>query len=251
MFYASKNNLASGGQGQIFAPAVSFLHLLSFVCIFRFGDYKRRRVLKEGKGGEVVSHEDEVARLLCRLRTGDESARLGLLTYCEQNLRRLTRGMLRKNFPRLKRWEETDDVFQRAVLKLHRSLASVTPESPRHFYNLAALQIRRELHDLARQYCRPTSTREKRTAESVLEVAEWERVEESVEDPGVLAEWADFHDSVTKLPENEREVVNLLWYHGLSHVETSRVLGVDERTVRRRWNSARSKLREAIGGPQA
>ena len=46
---------------------------------------------------------------------------------CER-LRQLAHRML-KNYPRLRRWEQTDDVLQNAMIRLHRSLAEVKPES--------------------------------------------------------------------------------------------------------------------------
>ena len=58
-------------------------------------------------------------------------------------------------FPRVHRWEETDEVFTEAVAKLHRSLASICPETVRQFYSLAATQIRRVLMDMARRYYGP------------------------------------------------------------------------------------------------
>jgi hypothetical protein len=42
-----------------------------------------------------------------------------------------------RNYPHLKRWEQTDDVFQRAALRLYRSLGEVQPASPREFFGLA------------------------------------------------------------------------------------------------------------------
>ena len=62
--------------------------------------------------------------------------------------------MLRR-YPKVHRWEQTDDVFVEAVTRLHRALETVRPESPRHFYNLAATQIRRVLIDLSRRYYGP------------------------------------------------------------------------------------------------
>jgi RNA polymerase sigma-70 factor (ECF subfamily) len=84
-----------------------------------------------------------------RLRAGDESARGELLNCACERLTRLTRKML-KSFPRLKRWEQTDDVFQNAALRLHRALGEVRPPTAADFFRLAALNIRRELLDLAK-----------------------------------------------------------------------------------------------------
>jgi RNA polymerase sigma-70 factor (ECF subfamily) len=51
-----------------------------------------------------------------------------------------------------------------------------------------------------------------------------------------------FHELVEKLPEAEREVVNLLFYEALSQDEAAKLLGVNVRTVKRRWQSARLRL---------
>ena len=55
-----------------------------------------------------------------------------------------------KDFPAIRRWEETDDVFQRAALRLWQLLENVEPDDSRHYFNLAALQVRRELIEIAR-----------------------------------------------------------------------------------------------------
>ena len=51
-----------------------------------------------------------------------------LIAKATDRLLRLTRKMLR-NYPHLRRWEQTDDVFQRAAMRLYRSLGEVQPTS--------------------------------------------------------------------------------------------------------------------------
>jgi RNA polymerase sigma-70 factor (ECF subfamily) len=68
--------------------------------------------------------------------------------------------------------------------------------------------------------------------------------------PDSLAEWTEFHVQVEKLPEEEREVFGVLWYGGLSQKEAVAALGISERTLRRRWRSARVLLYEAMKGAQ-
>lgn len=91
------------------------------------------------------------ARLLAGANTGDSTATQQLIIHCCQRLETLARKMLR-DFPRVKRWEDTADIFQNASMRLMRALEDVKPETTRHFYALAALQIRRELLDMARRY---------------------------------------------------------------------------------------------------
>src|SRR5688572_30220098 len=88
---------------------------------------------------------------LDRFRAGERGAVEDLLNAAMRRLERLTRKML-AGYPDLRRWEQTDDVLQNALLRLHHALESVRPESLQHFFRLAALQIRRELIDLARHY---------------------------------------------------------------------------------------------------
>jgi DNA-directed RNA polymerase specialized sigma24 family protein len=71
---------------------------------------------------------------------------------------------------------------------------------------------------------------------------------EATRDPTKLAEWVDFHETIDTLPEPEREVFDLLWYHGLSQDEAAGVLEVDVRTVKRRWRAAGLSLHATLGG---
>src|SRR4051794_23130597 len=95
-----------------------------------------------------------IGQLLGRLRAGDGAARDQLLGVACRRLGPPAPQMVR-NFPGVARWEGTDDVLQNATLRLCRALKDATPESPRSFLNLAAVQIRRELIDLARHHYGP------------------------------------------------------------------------------------------------
>jgi RNA polymerase sigma-70 factor (ECF subfamily) len=86
-----------------------------------------------------------------RLQAGDERARDELLNSACQRLAHLAHRMLRE-FPGVRRWEDTDDVVQNAAVRLWEALKVVRPQSAVHFHRLAALHIRRELIDLARHY---------------------------------------------------------------------------------------------------
>src|SRR4051794_40935927 len=99
----------------------------------------------EGRGLE------EQEELFARMRQGDVAARDRLLERAAGRLRQLAGRML-DTFPNLRRWEETDDVLQNSLLRLCRALEAVQVESLAHFYNLAALQIRRELLDLVKHH---------------------------------------------------------------------------------------------------
>jgi RNA polymerase sigma factor (sigma-70 family) len=189
---------------------------------------------------------------LDRLRAGDESAREELLHYAYERLGRLARKML-KGYRRLKRWEDTDDVLQNALLRLCRSLQEATPLSVHDFFRLAALQIRRELIDLARHYFGPQGQGAKH-ASNVLKddtpstpLPAYERREDT-NDPSRLAAWTDFHQQVDALPDEDKEMFDLVWYQGLSQEEAAALLDISLRTIQRRWQSARLKVHRALKG---
>jgi DNA-directed RNA polymerase specialized sigma24 family protein len=107
-----------------------------------------------------------------RLAAGDLLARDTIIELCAERLRVLAHRMLSR-FPNVRRWDDTDDVFQNAAMRLHRALGQMSIESPRSVMALAATQIQRELIDLARRLGLET-------------VAEWVQDEESA---AILADW--------------------------------------------------------------
>jgi RNA polymerase sigma factor (sigma-70 family) len=190
---------------------------------------------------------EQLRGCLDRLRRGDPAARSELISRACARLTRLTRKML-KDYPRLARWDETDDVFQNATLRLWNALRDVSPTSLPEFFRLAALNIRRELIDLARSRFGPEGLGANH--------ASWPAGDESgptpasagedTSSPEKLAAWAEFHELIDALPDADREVFDLLWYQGLTQAEAAAVLNVEERTVRRRWRSSRLKARAAM-----
>ena len=68
------------------------------------------------------------------------------------------------------------------------------------------------------------------------------------ESPAELELWANFHAAVDHLPDDEREVFALLYYHGLTREQAAELLDVAERTVYRRWASACARLSERLDG---
>jgi RNA polymerase sigma-70 factor (ECF subfamily) len=176
---------------------------------------------------------------LDRLRAGDPDARAELTRHAEGRLRRLAARALRRH-PELRGWEETDDLVQAAALRLHRALAEVTPELARHLLALAVVQVRRQLIDLLRAYFGPHGFAAHQTV--VSPTSRW------TAGPEDLAGWTAFHEAVARLPPELGEVVDLLWYQGLSQPEAAQLLGVSARTLKRRWRDARVALFDALDG---
>jgi RNA polymerase sigma factor (sigma-70 family) len=191
----------------------------------------------------------EAGELLNRLRAGDPSARSSLIALAQERFAALARAMLRR-YPHVRRWEETDDLLQAALVRLHRSLAEVRPEDVPHFDNLAATQIRRELIDLARSYHGPEGLGANHHTDGTDPGNRLAQVAKGTGRPESLEEWTAFHEAVDLLPDEERQVMDLLWYRGLTHAQAAEALGVATKTVQRRWAYARLLIREALQGEQ-
>jgi RNA polymerase sigma factor (sigma-70 family) len=180
-----------------------------------------------------------------RIRAGDRAAPDELLRAAGSRLEALARKMLRR-FPSLRRWEETADVFQNAIVRLLRALHQVEPGSVRDFFGLAAEQMRRELLDLARHHNGPgRHGAQHASQDGNPDGPAFEPADQPAEADD-LERWEAFHEAVANLPAEEREVVGLVYYHGWTQVEVADLLQITERTVRRRWQAACLKLSAAL-----
>jgi RNA polymerase sigma factor (sigma-70 family) len=191
----------------------------------------------------------QVEHWLNRLRDGDDAARNLLFQQASRRLEKLAEYMLR-GYPGVGRWEQSEDVLQNALLRLNRALSEQTPESVRHFFNLAALAIRRELLDLAKHYQGPLGQGTNHDTVGSKSDCDngFDNLPDSAEssEPASLEQWTRFHQEVELLPDEEREVFNLLWYDDLTQSEAALILGISERTVARRWSSARLRIHATL-----
>lgn len=194
-----------------------------------------------------------VQKLLDRLRVGDETARDELLALPVERFRRMAHAVLRTS-PRVHRWEETDDLLQGASLRLWQALQSNCPTTPAEFYGLAGVCARRELIDMSRKLFGPEglganhASRVSGTGDSRPD--RHPSPVDSAPDPVDLAVWTEFHQRVEELLPEDRLLFDLLWYQGLSQPEAAMIAGVPERSLRRRWRSARMKLDTVLRGDE-
>ena len=188
-------------------------------------------------------------QLLRQAAAGDEAAIDALLRHNGDRLTKLTRRML-GDFRRVRRWAETADVLQNALLRLLNALREVKPQTPREFLALATLQIRRELIALARKYYGPEgmgANQDSRPAAGGSSAGPEDPADLSNE-PCSLAQWSELHQQIDRLPDEEREIVGLLFYQGLLQAEAAEILNVSVRTVQRRWHTSLCKLHSVWNG---
>ncbi len=191
----------------------------------------------------------QLHRWLDRVQEGDLSARDELLRSVGDRLERLARKMLAR-FPNVRRWADTGDVLQSALIRLLRSLEKIRPASMRDFFGLAAMEMRRELLDLARRFGaarRGATDGAGPLPGDGLDIPCPDAVSRE-DDPADLELWQHFHEAVEQLPAEERETVGLLYYHGWSQIQAAELFQVNERTIRRRWRAACLRLQTMLDG---
>lgn len=187
-----------------------------------------------------------------RLNEGDSLARSELLNLTCDRLLKLTHR-IKQSYPGVGRWEQTEDICQTASLKLYEALHDVSLTDARHFFRLAAKKIRETLLDLARHYQGPLGTGANHATmppiapgdsfiPSPLDNAEFSA------DPRRIAEWTEMHKAIEALPDESREMFDLLWYHELSQEEVAKLIGLSTRQVKRRWREAKLQLAERMNG---
>jgi RNA polymerase sigma factor (sigma-70 family) len=195
------------------------------------------------------SEEHRLAACLERLSAGDQKARDDLIAIACERMRGIAHRMLR-TFPRVRRWDETDDVVQNAALRLYKSLGKFVPEDARGFIGLTAVQVRRELLDLAKKHAGPESYAANHETNYRRMDGELRAKVDDAPDQGEalerIARWTLLHETAASLPEDERELFHLVWYLGLKQKEAAGVLGCSVRTVKRLWDQAKGLMATAM-----
>ena len=164
-----------------------------------------------------------------------------LLERAVSRLRLLCARFLHKSYPRLTRPPvnlETDELLGGVVAGLLKALRTTRPPSVRQFFALACQHMRWQLNDLARRLDQqpPAAT----LAESAVAAPP-----ESTAS-GLTRDGRRILEAIEGLPEDEREVFDLVGIQGLTHAEAAAVVGVSVKTVQRRLNRARLLLAEQL-----
>ena len=194
--------------------------------------------------------DSALARCLDRLAAGDLAARDTILELVAERLRMLAHRMIAR-FPQVRRWEETDDLFQNAALRLHRSLGQMRLTEPRSVLAIAATELQRELLDLARKHGGPLSDAANHATGAVpgpSDTAAAHPIDAAAVSDEPLDRWDAFHAAIEALEPDQREVFRMVWYLGCDQKTVAAALGCSERTVKSRWREAREAVRARLGG---
>jgi RNA polymerase sigma-70 factor (ECF subfamily) len=195
---------------------------------------------------------EKLQGLLDRLRAGNKAAGDELFQLIYRRLEGMTRKM-KRHFQGLTRWEDTETVLQEAALHLWQKMLKNPPATVPEFFGDAARKIRDTLIDLLRKYYGAEGPGGKIVSDSGGDRSDSDQgpvFEQGTDthDPALLAELTEIHGQIEALPEEERQVVDLIWYHDLTRQQVADLLGVSVRTVKYRWQSARLRLGAVLQG---
>ncbi len=202
-------------------------------------------------GGNMEHHPELTTTIMAdcvkRWQHGEQQAANQLLQLADRRMRRLTHKMLGV-YPHVHRWEETGDVLNNAMLRLINSLQKASPKTTRDFFNLVAVQIRRELIDLARHYYGP---RGHGTRFSSASEAHQKHILESKQAPtestsSTVEMWLAMNKYAESLSGIDREVFDMTVYGGLKQREIAEILDRDVRTVKEYWRRVKLLLSEMM-----
>jgi RNA polymerase sigma factor (sigma-70 family) len=182
----------------------------------------------------VQRYLDELASV-----TGDAPAEplvRALIERSVDRLRLLCSTLLLRSYPRLTKPPlnlQADELLSSVVDRLLRALREVRPTTVRQFFALANRHMRWELNDLARRLDKETPAL--RIPEPGIASPETSGSQLSPNTVRIL-------EAIEGLPDDDREVFDLVRIQGFTQIEAANVLGVSPKTVQRRLNHSLLQL---------
>jgi RNA polymerase sigma factor (sigma-70 family) len=151
-----------------------------------------------------------------------------LLDRAVRRLHLLCATLLHRSYPRLAQPPlnlRADELLGAVAERLLKALREARPRTVREFFALANQHMRWELNDLARRLDEQPAAAELREG---LVPAPASSVS------GLTPDGLRMLRAIDELPEDQREVFDLVRIHGMTQAEAAELLGVSAVTVRRR-----------------
>jgi RNA polymerase sigma-70 factor (ECF subfamily) len=163
-----------------------------------------------------------------------------LLDRAVRRLHLLCTTLLRRSYPRLAQPPlnlQADELLGAVAERLLKAMREARPQSVRQFFALANQHMRWELNDLARRL-------DEQPAAVGLSEGRVPAPASSVS--GLTPDGLRMLRAIDELPEDEREVFDLVRIQGMTQTEAAQVLGVAAVTVKRRLNRGLQLLTERL-----
>lgn len=163
-----------------------------------------------------------------------------LLGRSVNRLHDLCAGMLYRKYPRLARPPlnlESTELLSAVVERMLKAMRSVRPGTVRQFFQIASQHMRWELNDVARRLDKGAQE---------VELRDEFVAAPQGSDSGVSRSAHRVIEAIGGLPDDEREVFDLIRIQGMTHPEAAELVGVSVRTVERRLASSVLILTDAL-----
>jgi RNA polymerase sigma factor (sigma-70 family) len=164
-----------------------------------------------------------------------------LLDRAVRRLHVLCITLLHRSYPRLTQPPlnvQADELLGAVAERLLKAMREARPQTVRQFFALANQHMRWELNDLAR-----------RLDEQPIAVELYEGLvpaPASSSISGLSPDGLRMLQTIDELPDDEREVFDLVRIQGMTQTETAKLLGVADVTVKRRLNRGLRLLAERL-----
>jgi RNA polymerase sigma factor (TIGR02999 family) len=193
--------------------------------------------IRIGRVGGWVSKlpSDTLSELLANWQAGDDKALRAVFPLVYDELRRLARDYLRRERPN--HTLQSAALVHEAYLRLAKQGTNQF-ENREHFLAICAQLMRQILVE---------SVRRRRAAkrDGGYRITLDEDVTDRTQSVDLIA-LDDALNELAKLDRQQRQIVELRYFGGLSIEETSRVLGLSAATVKRHWATARLWLHQQM-----
>jgi RNA polymerase sigma-70 factor (ECF subfamily) len=163
-----------------------------------------------------------------------------LLDRAVRRLHMLCATLLHRSYPRLAQPPlnlQADELLGAVAERLLKAMREARPRSVRQFFGLANQHMRWELNDLARRLDEQPAA---------VELCEGLVPSPASSASGLTPDGLRMLRAIDELPEDEREVFDLVRIQGMAQTEAAQVLGVSAVTVKRRLNRGLRLLTEQL-----
>jgi RNA polymerase sigma factor (TIGR02999 family) len=179
-----------------------------------------------------------LSQLLTRCGDGDAEAEREVFEIAYSHLKRLARGVFKGE--QKNQTLHASVLVNEAFLRMPRA-GEISWQNRQHFYAVAARAMRRTIVDHARE--RAAAKRPQRSKAVELQ----DQAEIAIDyDPTTVLLIDEVLAEFATLDPRAARVVELRYFSGMTNAEIAPILGVDERTVKRDWQAAKTWLRERM-----
>lgn len=175
--------------------------------------------------------------LLDGIAGGDPTMKLELAELAGERFRKIARNMLNVSYPQMNQDGVESVQIASAATEHMRKFMEMEPgkcASAKEFLFQASDAIRETLIDLAKQLCEWGDQSPNQTPQGIRlpdqpDPAKWRRA-------------IGFLEAIGRMPSEQQQIVDLLFFQGFTPIEAAGILGLDESVVKRRWSESRIHL---------